>query len=1062
MKRVFAAFAVVVLATCIGPQPALAQTTAGIQGTVVDSSGAVVGGVTVTARNAGTGFQRQATTGADGGYDLRLLPIGAYELIAEKTGFARFVHSGIDLHVNQIAIVRIDLVVKGMATEVNVSGQAPMLDLTTATLGKVVGEKDVLELPLNGRNFTQLGLLQPGVVATTPELAMTGGGIEKHNPFQVNGQRLQSNRFMIDGADNYDLERGGYALLPPPDALAEFKILTNSYNAEFGSASAAIVDVATRSGTNNFHGSVYDFLRNSALDSRGFFAAQKEVLRQNQFGATFGGPIRRNRTFFFGYYDGLRRGQGQTMRTSVPTALERAGDFSQSAVKPVDPATGTAFPNDQIPTAIMDPIGVKFANMYPLPNGPQNEFTSSPVGTDTQNNFGVRFDHELSKNDVFTARYLFGDESRFLPFGRFTLVPGWPVGEGQRAQSLMAHVSHTFNPNLIAEVRIGYLRNRVLLIDPLKQGSRTDFGFQFPNTSGSELLPAILLDGYTGEGPEIEGPFLRKDNTYELRTDWSYVRGEHHMKFGFAYQRLEEGFTLPEITNGQYEYSGLISGNAIADLLLGIPLVFLQGGGQPDRLFRSGYYAAYLQDEYKVRSNLTLNLGMRYDVWTAYDELHNRMSKFVPGQQSTVFADAPTGFVFFGDKGVPKSMVGTPKGNVGPRFGFAWDPFSRGKTSIRGGAGISYDTITGNSVLQEFLAPPYFSLAVRVLPPSVANPYAGEINPFSPGAPRFQPPLLWATLTNRQQPSSQQWNFGVQQQLGKSYLVEAAYVGNHGLHLLWSQDYNPARFIPGQSSVGNTDDRRLYPGIGAIKYAATAASSFYHALDLSFERRFSEKLTFLASYTFSKTIDFVSIDNSASAAEPSFPPYPFNLNLERGLSQLDTRNLFVLSGTYQLPGLADRSSWLRHVLGNWQSNIIFTARSGHPFTVTDPNDIALNGQSPQRPDLIGDPNNGPKTVNEWFNTSAFKRLDPVANAGQIGTEGRNVVIGPGFVNLDFSLAKNIPFAEKRSVQFRAEFFNTLNHPNFQIPVNDISSPDFGKIQNAYDPRIIQFGLKIYF
>jgi outer membrane receptor protein involved in Fe transport len=1105
------------------------QITANIRGTVLDPSGAIVQSATVTARQLETGLTRAAVTDRQGEYVLVELPIGHYQLEVQAKGFQKYLQQGISLDVNETATVGIHLKLGAETQQVEVSANAALVQSTVSSLGETVMEQEILDLPLDGRNFSQLGLLQPGVIPLTPGLLEAGGPARQNQAYAVDGQRPESNNFMIDGADNVSSVDGGFVVKPPIDAIAEFKILSHNANAEFGRNTGSTTNIVTRSGSNSFHGAAWEFLRNDAMDSSDYFTQNVQPLKQNQFGATFGGPIVKDKTFFFGYYEGFRNRQGETVPATVPSSAERGGNFGEQCTDlsgaTFDSSTGLCSnPNGQLtffgtPVPFnqmtlftpIDPTATSVLPLFPLPNVGENGFIATQTLIENTDQFGLRLDHYLSRADTLNFRYMFSTGPTTDPLSPVGAnVPGFPVGEYNRAQNFVAQETHIFSPSIIGVARFSYLRNTFLLDEHLNHESPSDLGFQYaPTLPSAAGPPFIQVGGYASVGDPITGPRNTYQNTFDLSGSLSWIHGRHELKLGGGYRRDQINALQGIASNGFFVFAGIPSqagflyNDGFANYLSGNPVVFLQGGGNFAREIRDRALDAYGQDTYKVNSRLTFNLGLRYELPFPSTENHNEVNLFVPGAQSTVLPNAPAGLLYPGDPGVPRGLISTQKTAFAPRFGVAWDPRGNSKTVISAAYGIFYEpfyTGEGGPLQDPVSAPPYLKTLQLGFPiNSFANPFYAP-DPF--GVPFPEPMTLLVAARNLHLPYAQDWNLNIQRSFGEDWLFQVGYVGTTGVRLPRFIEGNPPAFIPGAdttssgcsvanpcpiSNENNVNQRRLYSGCtlanpdnciyGSVGEIASVSSSSYNALEASLRKRFNHGLSFLASYTWAHSIDDVSsfnITGSASqpvAGENDLAQNPFDLAAERGRSMFDSRNRFVLSYQWSLPFLQHSSTWYGHVFGDWQLNGIVTAMSGGPFTVFDSNDVSLQGQAPEitgfsanRPNLIGNPNSGPRTPQEWFNVSAFQQLqpDPLGRFEVFGDEGRNVVQGPGYVNWDASALKSIRLTETKELQFRGELFNLLNHTNFRLPVSDISSPTFGQIQSDVEPRVIQVALKFLF
>src|ERR1700690_4266515 len=1037
------------------------QITGSIRGTVLDPSGAMVQGAKVTAKQVETGLTRAVVTDHQGAYVLVELPIGRYQLAVQAQGFQQYLQQGVSLDVNEIATVSIHLKVGSEKQQVQVQADAELIQPTVSSLGQVVGEREILDLPLDGRNFSQLGLLQPGVVPLTPGLLEAGGPARQGQAYAVDGQRPESNNFLIDGADNINAVDAGFVIKPPVDSIAEFRILTHNANAEFGRSTGSTTNIITRSGTNQYHGALWEFLRNDAMDSSDYFTRTVQPLKQNQFGGTFGGPIVKDKTFLFGYYEGFRNRQGKSVPATVPSLAERGGDFGQLCTSNPNDAfvggictdTTTNMPdfNGQLLNFAMGPAPVPIPNnqlgaidqtalqvlpLFPKPNNGPNGFIATQTLSQTNDQFGLRLDQYLTTADTLNFRYMFSSGPTTDPLSPVGAnVPGFPVGEDDRAQNFVAQETHIFSPTTVGVVRVSYLRNKFLLDQHINQTPAKNYGFQYvPTLPEAAGPPFIQVSGYSSVGDPITGPRNTFQNTYVFSGSLSWVHGRHEAKFGGGL-RLDQINALQGIaTNGFFVFAPFPYSDGFASFLSGEPVVFLQGGGNFDRHIRDRAVNLFAQDTYKVTSRLTLNYGLRYELPFPSTETNNEVNLFVPGAQSKVIPGAPAGLLYPGDPGVPAGLIPSQKTAFAPRVGLAWDPFGNAKTVISSGYGIfsePYYTGEGGPLQDPISAPPYLKtlqLGFGQIQ-SFGDPYTTS-TPFANPFP--EPMTLLVVSKNLHLPYAQDWNLNVQHSFGADWLLQVGYVGTTGVRLPRFIEGNPATYIPGVdttspgcsvanpcaiSTENNVNQRRLYSGCtlasspsscvyGSVGEIASIANSSYNALEASLRKRFSHGLSFLASYTWSHSIDDVSsfnITGSASqdtAGENDLAQNPNDLAAERGRSMFDARNRFVLSYQWSIPYLQNSSTWYGHVLGNWQLNGIFTAMSGTPFTVFDSNDVSLQGQAPEisgfssnRPNVIGNPNSGPRTAAEWFNVSAFQRItqDPNSPVQQFGDESRNIV-----------------------------------------------------------------------
>jgi Carboxypeptidase regulatory-like domain/TonB dependent receptor len=1082
------------------------QITGNIRGTVTDPSGAVIHGAAVTVRQAETGLSRASTTDRNGNYVLLELPIGHYSLRVTEEGFQEYVQDGITLSVNETASVSPHLAVGSEKEQVLVSADAELIEPTVTSMGKVVQQRELEDLPLNGRNFSQLGLLQPGVVPLTPGVAEAGGSLRNGQGYAVNGQRPESNNFLIDGANNFNGVDGGFVLRPPIDAISQFRIITHNANAEFGNALGSTTNLVTRSGTNELHGTLWEFLRNDAVDANNYFAQTKEPLKQNQFGATVGAPIKRDKAFVFGFYEGFRNRQGESALTTVPSVKQRAGDFSELCTEGFTAGfcnnpqhqlfnvfANAPYPNNQVPQNQINSVSQNLLTFFPLPNAGTNLLSTTQTLRNDSDQFGIKVDHYLTSRDMLNFRYMFNQLSQLDPLSPGgASVPGFPVGEDQRAQNFVSQETHTFSPTLIGVARFSYLRNKFLFGEREDHRSPSTLGFQYtPSLDAATGPPFIQVNGYATVGDPITGPRNTYEDVFDYSASLSWVRGKHELKFGGGYQHQRINVLQGIATNGFFVFVPFPVTDAFASFLTGQPVVFLQGIGDFSRGIRGNSANWYVQDTYKVTSRLTVNAGLRYELPEPYTEIHNRMTLFEPGKQSQILPNAPAGLLYPGDHGVPAGLIATDKKAFAPRVGIAWQPGSNSSSLLTAAYGLFYEpyyTGQGGPLQSPISAPPYLGTP-QVSLPNFADPFNG--NP--PAAGKFSTPLTNLTLSpTLTLPYTQDWDLNLQHSFASDWLIEIGYVGTKGTHLPRFIEANPAVFVPGTangqpiSNSSNADQRRLYSGCtlvdspGSCQFSSTGeiagiANSSYNAMEASMRKRFNHGLSFLLSYTWSKTIDDVSSFNiTGSAAKPvagenDLAQNPFNLAAERGLSLFDARNRFVASYEWALPFWNHPDNWYQTALGGWHLDGIATLMSGTPFTVFDSNDVSAQGSAPeitgfssQRPNLVGNPNSGPRKVSAWVDSSAFQRLDPTANAGQFGTEGRNVNIGPAYADWDFAALKNFKVTESKQFQFRTELFNVLNRANFRLPDSDISSPTFNHVLAAQAPRQVQFALKFMY
>jgi len=1059
-------------ALALGSAAFAQETTATLRGVVVDASQSVVSGAKVAVTNTETGLRHSASTTVDGAYVVPLLPAGSYQMEVEASGFQRYLRKGITLVVNQQAVVNVELSVGAISETVTVNEEASPVNTVRGATGQVMGTTATEQLPLNGRNYLQLGTLQAGV-APTEGLSIaqfTPASLPGLQTFSVNGLRPQSNNFLLDGADNNDGVMGAAASVPSPDALEEFRILTSTYSAEYGRGGGAIVNVLTRSGTNDFHGTAYDYLRNSFFDARNFFSPSVPTLTQNQFGGTFGGPVRPNRTFFFASYEGFRNKQGVMASATVLSMAQRNGDFSGAGAKPKDPTTGQPFPNNLIPSSRISPIARSILALVPAPNSGTSGLISTVNGDTNSDQFLLRGDQVVSSRNTLSARYFYQNATVANPFTSPppVNVPGFPFADDFTFQNAIVTDTHTFQPNLLNEARLNLSRTQMLNNHPAYQIAPSSLGFSYP---GATNIPTIILSGLTTLGTSVYTDNSRRDTTFQFQDHVTYIWKAHTIRFGVDVYRNLFSLIANNGVNGEFSFTGGNTGVAAADLLLGLPSSFSQGSLGQAAYFSSTYFHTYIQDDIQVTRRLMLNLGLRLESNSPVSEQQNRLIAFRPGEQSQRFPNAPAGLVFQGDPGVGEIVHGEK--NWAPRFGFAYDLFGNGRTSLRGGYGLYYDSLLGMLYENLALTVPFTVTASGTALSNFADPFGGA-SPFAGhGSSLFFPQYLSLNVIDPsyRSPYSQQWNLTLERELPRSIVVSAGYLGTAGVHLPGTQVLNTAAFVPGGSTAANVNQRRPYgPAFGQIDNFVSWLNSSYQALQVSTSRRWSHGLTFLSSYTYSKAIDDGSFPEGVTAIRVgTIPENQNNFRAERGLSNFDMRHRFTFSYVWDVPVLRNRKTLAGRAFGGWQISGIATIQSGIPFIVQDGSDPNLDGVTSDRPDVISNPNlpASQRTLARWWNTSAFVRLPSGTN--RFGDAGRNIVIGPNVRNFDAALVKEFQVRESANVQFRWDVFDVFNHPNFAnpsggSPSNDISSPLFGQIQStlANSERIMQLALRINF
>ncbi len=1076
MTRRLLACAGAALLALVLPSQAWAQATGQINGVVTDTSGGVLPGVTIEVTNRATGAVRTAVTGADGLFTVPLVQPGDYDVKASLSGFRTALRESVRVTVAETARVAFELEVGQLTETITVTADATLVETTNATHGIVITEDKVVDLPLNGRNFTQLGTLIPGVVAPPANLggqsgdATPGGFGNVTGGFNVNGMRNQSNNFLLDGATNNDTFNTGFVLRPPPDAIEEFKILTHAFGAEYGRNAGSVVNVVTKSGSNTVSGALWEFNRDDALMSRNYFAPAtqpKPELKQNQFGGALGGPVVRNRLFGFGYYEGYRNDSGITNNVIVFSEAQRRGDFSALSTAIRDPLTGVPFPGNIIPAGRISPIATRLLNDFvPLPNSAGNRYIVSPTVNDVRDQFGLRFDYQMGSNQSLLGRYMRSDTERTTP----RVIA--PVDQRSLAtlQDVMVSHNYVISNNVINQARFSI--NRITANPAVTSGlSPRDYGINLANTNPAAAgLPSFAIQGFFGGGTSALGdpqqPFVdRVNHVWQVANDLTWIRGRHSMKFGLDVRR--EAMTIAFINrpNGDMTFSGGRSGNSAADFLLGLPA---QVRATTTQAIQDGWgwlFAGYVQDEFRITPSLTLNLGLRYELPTPFVDKNDAITAFRTGVQSQVYPNAPAGLVYPGDPGVPRGVVPTDKNNFAPRVSMAWDPFGDGKTSIRSAFGVFYDALAGQGDFFQsgVLSPPFTPLVELNTPTpiSLEDPLAAVAGPPNP-FPRALTIIGWGDQF--ESPYAYHFNIGVQRQLGSRIGTEVAYVGSRGFTLPIFMEVNPGVYVPGQT----TRSARIMPAFALVRPTFSAAQSWFDSLQASVRMLPTRGLNFLASYTLGKATDHVSGLNIGGESRPVLPVVQGDeasleraLSFEKGPALFDARHRFVLSFGYELPRFEDKSALLRYIAGGWQLNGIYQAQSGFPFSVTMGSVLDIRYMT-NRPDVTCDPNNGPKTTQQYFDTSCFTPLTLAQTGERPGNAGRNSVRGPGYQRTDLSIFKNFDFANRHRIQVRIETFNLFNQERFGQPAGVFGAANFGQITTSEDGRVMQLAVKYSF
>ena len=1028
--------------------------TPGLRGFASDSTGGRLPGASITATNTETNYTRQTTTGQDGFWLIGDLPAGSWRLTATAPHFRTFVRDGIHIDIHESA--RIDPVLEPgqQSDSITVHADATAVRTENSESGRTVEPAEIQNLPLVDRNVYTFLNLTPGVTFSTSRENF--GYAEQRTLIDGSANAgAGSVAFYLDGGSNIAGLRNTGGGIPNPDAVEEFRVVTSGLQAEYGRFGGGMVDAIVRSGTNSIHGSLFEFLRNNDLSALSYDAAAPSALHRNQFGGVLGGPVRRNKLFYFVSYSGLRQRADDLQNTAiVPSAAERMGDFSSVVTPITNPfsSTKTPFPGNKIPVSLFDPVAVNILTQYlPLPNLPGNFAQvqqAHPLDTDE----GLfKADYLLNSRSRFTLSYYATRGSELEPFvGGMANLPWTSQLFDWLQQNANANETFTLSPQTVSQTTLTYLRDIGSRLN--SPGiSLTDLGSSFREL-GPPSLPRIAVSGYFTLGNAQSGP-VTGGNYYGLREIITLTRGRHTLKIGgeFSLQKLVEDVSLNNF--GIFTFDGSRSGNALSDFLLGAPKQLSQDA--PVRESANDWYSAlFVQDDFRVRRNFTLNLGLRYDLPTTPTDPQNRKVTFAPGVQSTVVPGAPAGLLFPGDPGVGRGIVSAGKLDFAPRIGFAWDPFGDGKTVVRSAAGIIWGSVSGTEFDATDEAQPFAYSVTYNSVKSLSNPYGSVAGGGPPASyewnaanPSFLlPATVNAIARDFRWPFTYQMNFTIEREIANGLTVSVGYQGALGRNLPFTSDANYPVYGPGATSM-NVDSRRPYLAgqLSAINLLQSNLDSSYHALQTVVSKRLAHGFLVHGSYTFAKSLDGAETQNETPSGGVQDAR---DLAAERGRTDNDRRNSLVFSGF-----------WTYH---KWTVSGIVTLSSGLPFTVTSGKDNNADGVNNDRANLIGDPYldpNRPRSAvtNEWFNIAAFAQN----GAGMDGTSGRNILDGPGFRDVDIGLFRDLRLRENIKLQFRVEASNALNLVSLGQPNSVLNSPAFGTIRSAQPMRQVQAGLRLY-
>jgi Carboxypeptidase regulatory-like domain/TonB dependent receptor-like, beta-barrel len=1056
-----------------------AQTAAELGGTVRDASGALVPGVAVAVTKLDTQTIRNTVTNEAGYFVVPLLPPGEYQIKLSKEGFKTVTEKGIILQVNEQARQDFTMDVGAVVESVTINSTVPLLETASAARGQVIDNQKIVDLPLNGRDYLQLALVSVGA-GQVP----TG----RMNTFSASGQRAYDNTYLLDGADNNTMQRASQArraevVKPSIDAIQEFKVLTNAYSAEFGRAGGGVVSLSIKSGTNAIHGSAFEFLRNDKLDGRNFFDAARPSFKRNQYGASAGGPVKKNKTFIFGDYEATRVRQPRTVVSTVPTVREISGDFGELLPGTIiyDPATynatsktRTPFANNRIPASSFDPVGVKLASFYPTPNQPglARNFLFNPPGTDDVDRGDVRIDHNLSERNHLFGRYSHSNEVT----GSSPDIPGPAWGNNANAtpftymgQSGMLGYDHVFSPRFLVEAKLAWNQLFTSRDSPINNNVNSEIGLK----GVEQVLPGMAgvpVNGYAGLGLGANIPNLSGSQNRQAIVNFTSIRAAHTLKWGANLNWIQQFLTNPVNAQGSITFNGeytrdtvsLRGGSPAADLLLGTASAGTVSNWVWNDLRRK-FFDFFVQDEWRISRRLTLTPGLRYELHPQWiDRLNQLDNVFFSANAPPRLVLSKNGSQF------DRALVNTDKRNFAPRMGLAWQLGQH--TVIRAGYGIYFGNDIGN--ISFGTNPPYSYSATLTPDPTIPSLFLRTGLPSNLLTPANASNIsLGAEDPNRRNPYNQQWNFTIQQQLRGEILVEIGYVGATAHRIQQTNDINSPPPGPGQAnsrrpikSIAVPPDNVIVGPLAGISYEMGNSNQNYEGLQVRVEKRLTHGLSFSVNYVFSKTIS--DGEGGASIGTTSTGPQdPRNLRAERALADEYFKHRFVPTAVYDLPFGRGRK-FLNHapralelIAGGWTGAAAMTLSSGLRV------DLGVQGNPSNtgghdRPNVLHDWYLGPdeRSVSRWFDTTAFA---PNA-AFTFGNAARNLIGGPPLHNLDMALYKTVPIVERVRIQFRAEAFNATNTPYFGSPNANVGAPAFGQISSANPPRNLQFALKVLF
>lgn len=1078
-----------------------------VGGRVTDPSGAAIPNATVKMTEVDKQVAHQTVSDVNGNYQLPNLPAGPYTLEVDAQGFKTFRQSGIVLQVASNVTVPVSMQVGSLSETVEVSANASMVETKDNAISQVTDSQRIVELPLNGRNLTQL-LTLGGFSTGAPGGDLTGsknmGGSDASGTFSVAGGQANGVNYLLDGGDNNDPFSNVNLPIPFPDAVQEFNVQTSSTSAQYGIHPGGVVNIVTKSGSNAFHGDLFDFMRNYDLNARPKGLTEvngsvnqpvRDSLKRNQFGGTAGGRIIKDKLFFFGGYQGTRQRSNPAQSTAhVPTAAALNGDFSvldgarsaggcqsKGAVTLKDPTTGNPFPGDQIPISRFDPAALKLVHNYiPTSSDPCGLVLYGLLANNPDDQWVGRVDWIVNDKHTIYGRYFIYDFLGETFFDGHNALTTTNPGNNERSQTVTLGDTYTFSPTQVNAFHATFNRRVDNRGSAPNLFSPNDLGINMFDNIPNYIQLSISNYFNVACGTCAFGYF--DTNTYQVSDDYTIIKGKHQLGFGFDGRKLQFNSTNNQQSNGQISFNGQNSGDALADLMLGRMSSFIDGNALSDYM-RQTVFSLYAQDNWRVTSHLTVNLGLRWEPdLPAYDK-YNRGNQFsLPAFQSNyhtvdpLYPNAPAGLLFYNDPNNPNGNTFQPKhwASFSPRVGIVWDPAGNGKQTIRSGFAIIHDTTELFYPERWTTNPPYAS-SISLTSGQFSNPWANYPggDPF-PGAAIFPAEGTYVSIPGDvPQMYTMQWNISFERQIGANWKATVSYVGNHSDHILGAREIDPALYMglgpctinsvdySKCSTTSNTNQRRplylLNPVQGAyyssIIQTDAGVNAHYNAVGLSIEHRFSHGVNWLANYTYSDCMS--TYDFGGELAGNNYQN-PNNRNAEYGLCNFNRRNIFNTSLVAQSPGIGRGA--VNAITRLWIVSPIITLQSGQPFNLSDGTDVSLTGVGADRPNVVATTNVLPHTLAQYFNPAAFG-VQPV---GTYGNLGRDALINPGSVNWDMALSRDFKFMERYMLYVRADFFNVMNHANWNGPSTGITSSTFGQITSFGGPRLIQLALKFYF